>query len=314
MAEHHNFTKGTLNMESKLDRIDICVIAHNEELHIANCLSNLQLAITLLPELEVSVFIINNGSTDRSDEIIDAFCRDKSNWMAMHTPIGDKANAFNIGLYKCINYSDSLVIFLDGDCSVVPSSLLEILNSYQAHPDTHLLAGAPRLIGNTSLDTYHKTLKGEALSGALYALTPAFHRAVKAKGFKLPQGLIGDDSLLAWVASHDFRLSNGVIDGKIVGVPGAIFDYHRLVPNSWRNIKLYIRRLKRYSLRHLQQKCIRCYLDQHDSFEHLPQRIEEIYQLYDPAFKRNSFVERLFDGIAEKEIYRKLRAPQKNQQ
>jgi hypothetical protein len=137
----------------------------------------------------------------------------------------------------------------------------------------------------------------------LFALSAKFITIVKAKRFKLPVGLIGDDSLLAWVSSHDFSLSHGVIPGFLVGVANAKFEYHRLAPTSWSNIKLYYRRLTRYSLRHLQQNCIRNFLDEHDNFEKLPEQIETLYPRIEIKFIRNnSLLNRYFDKKAYREI------------
>ena len=147
------------------------------------------------------------------------------------------------------------------------------------------------------------SVAGKALSGNLFALSECFIKTVREKNFKLPVGLIGDDSLLAWVSSHNFKLSHGETAGFLIGVENAQFEYHRLTPTSWSNVKLYYRRLTRYSLRHLQQKCIRSFLDEHDNFEMLPENITELYCLHKPEHLRtNSFINKYFDTKASRQI------------
>ena len=96
-------------------------------------------------------------------------------------------------------------------------------------------------------------------------------------GFKLPIGLIGDDSLLSWVCGNNLSIKNSRNKDSFGHSINSLFYYERLVPNSIKKIRLYIRRLDRYSLRRLQQKCIRAYVDLYD-FSKLPENIDEVYK------------------------------------
>lgn len=279
--------------------IEVCVVAHNEAEFINTCLASIELALSRVPnEILSHVHIINNGSTDNSDIIIDKFCSTRDNYNAVHINLGDKSNAWNVAVYERVQLEDSLIIFVDGDCTVNPESFSAIIDSAIKNPQAYLLAAIPEPLGRYSELITKNTLQGRALSGNFYAITPLFHQKLKLAQFTLPVGLIGDDSLLAWAAQCDFKLSNGVKPGLLVGVDEARFGYHRLVPNSFKNVRMYWRRLNRYSLRHLQQCCIKEYLTlKNDEFASLPNNIEALYAYHSPSHVRsgsplNSFLDK----------------------
>ena len=262
--------------------VEICVVAHNEADFIETCLASIENAISKLPaNIPSLVHVVNNGSNDNSDAIIDRFCRARSNFDAVHITLGDKSNAWNIAMYERVSCDDSLIVFVDGDCTVNTDSLLALTNAANLHSESYILAAIPEPLGRYSATITKNTLEGKALSGNFYAITPFFNSRIKSSNFTLPVGLIGDDSLLAWVAQCDFKLSNGIKENLLIGVEGARFGYHRLIPNSFKNIKMYWRRLQRYSLRHLQQCCIRAYLTlENDDFSSLPSNIKELYRYH----------------------------------
>jgi glycosyltransferase involved in cell wall biosynthesis len=286
----------------KAIQLQICVLAHNEENHIGGCLSSIEKAISHARLTEYTVHILNNGSSDDSQRLCEAFCRDKPNWFPIEIGIGDKANAWDECVYH-LAVANVLTVFLDGDCQMSETTLTAFIHAHNQHPEAYIYAGIPNLQGNNSNLVVKDTLVGKGLSGNLYGLSALFLAQVRNRKFRLPAGLIGDDSLLAWVSTHNFKLSNGFTPGFLVGVEGAKYKYHRLTPTSWSNAKLYLRRLQRYSLRHLQQCCIRSFLDEHDDFEKLPARIEELYPRVDLKFVRNnSILNRYFDKKAYQQI------------
>ncbi|CAA0362981.1 conserved hypothetical protein [Alteromonas infernus] len=285
--------------------IEVCVVAHNEEDFIVSCLESIEVALANIPEpIAFKVHIVNNGSSDSSDSIIDRFCSPRDNFDAKHIRLGDKSNAWNVAIYELVQNSESLIVMVDGDCTISEKSLVSFLEGARLNIDAYLLAAIPKPIGRYSETITRNTLNGKALSGNFYAITPLFHKKIKQTGFKLPVGLIGDDSLLAWVAQCDFKLSNGVKNGLMVGVDGALFGYHRLVPNSFNNIKMYWRRLQRYSLRHLQQNCIKAYLTlENDDFASLPRDVVNLYPYHKPEHIRtDSKLNTLLDTHTSKHI------------
>ena len=205
--------------------VEVCVVAHNEAEFIDTCLVSIASALGQLPsEILSRVHIVNNGSTDNSDIIIDKFCSTKNDaYDAVHIALGDKSNAWNVAFYERVQFEDSLIIFVDGDCTVNPESFSAIIDAAIRNPNAYLLAAIPESIGRYSEIITKNTLQGRALSGNFYAITPLFHKKLKQTQFTLPVGLIGDDSLLAWAAQCDFKLSKGVRHGLLVGVEYARF-------------------------------------------------------------------------------------------
>lgn len=285
--------------------IEVCVVAHNEAQFIETCLGSIEIALSKLPaDYQVNVHIVNNGSTDNSDLIIDAFCAKRSHFDAVHIALGDKSNAWNVAIYERVLSEESLVVFIDGDCTINEGSIEAMVLASDINASAYLLAAVPEPIGRHSENTIKETMAGRALSGNFYGITPLFHGKIKSCDFHLPVGLIGDDSLLAWVASHDFALSNGVQKGKLVGVKQARFGYHRLIPNSLSNIRMYWRRLQRYSLRHLQQCCIKQFLlHEDDKFAALPREISALYRYHLPEhIRQDSLLNNYLDKKSSKQL------------
>jgi hypothetical protein len=279
-------------------QLQICVVAHNEQDHIIGCLESIEKSAQHAQVNEYCVHIINNGSSDNTQQLSDHFCQDKKHWYAHEVSKGDKSNAWNLGVYQYAT-ADVLTVYIDGDCKISLGTLKAFIDAHSNRPNAYIYAAIPITQGNTTEQTIKNTLAGTALSGNLFALSEVFIKTVREKSFKLPVGLIGDDSLLAWVSSHNFKLSNGVIPGFLIGIENAQFEYHRLTPTSWSNIKLYFRRLQRYSLRHIQQNCIRSFLDENNNFELLPDNIESLYSRVDEKYIRNnSLLNKYFDKRA----------------
>ncbi len=263
-------------MSNVAPRISVNVLAYNEEGFIERCLDSIDQAISKHESLVADVNIICNGCRDNTYQVTERYCQTKYGWNVFDVKLGDKANAWNFAIEQA-NRGPILTVFVDGDCTITRESLSSLLNFYNEQPDCYIIAGIPKTQGRTTESTISKTMDGEALSGNFYALTPAFLKKVYELNFRLPVGLIGDDSLLAWVASHDFKLSTGFTRGYMRGCEGMEFSYHRLTPTSLKNILQYFRRLHRYSLRHLQQSAIREHLDRYDRFESLPDHIQHLY-------------------------------------
>jgi glycosyltransferase involved in cell wall biosynthesis len=283
-------------------QLQVCVVAHNEQKHIVACLEHIEIALNHANVTRYGVHIINNGSNDNTQGLSEAFCCDKKQWFAHDVTLGDKSNAWNLGVYHYAT-ENVLTVYVDGDCRITEGTLKAFIQEHQEKPAAYIYAGMPLTKGNTTETTIKNTRAGKALSGNLFALSECFIKTVREKNFKLPVGLIGDDSLLAWVSSHNFKLSLGESAGFLIGVENAQFEYHRLTPTSWSNVKLYYRRLTRYSLRHLQQKCIREHLNKYDDFESLPTNITDLYSLHKPEHKRkNGLLNTFFDYQAANQI------------
>jgi cellulose synthase/poly-beta-1,6-N-acetylglucosamine synthase-like glycosyltransferase len=257
-------------------KIKVCVVAHNEQERIIESLVHLANAINYSKFL-FEVHIVANGCSDYTIPLCESFCKNNSEYFTLHKlKIGDKANAWNYFIYE-VNVDNDFSIFIDGDCYISINALDDMFKIYQNNKKVNSISGFPATIGRGTLKWRENLIEHGETPGNFYSLTPLLLTKIKKLDFKLPFGLIGDDSLLSWVCGNNFTIKN-VRNKNNFGISiNSLFYYERLVPNSIKNIKFYFRRLDRYSLRRLQQKCIREYVDQHD-FLSLPHTINDIYQ------------------------------------
>jgi len=258
-------------------QIDICVVAHNEQERIIESLVHIQNAIQVT-QATVKVAIIANGCSDYTVKQCEYFCTSNTAFTVYDIELGDKANAWNYFVYQVQgNHDEILTIFIDGDCFISSGSLNAMLKAYDENPKVNAIAGYPATVGGDNLVIKKRMLTKGDFAGNFYALTPAFLTKIKSLDFRLPIGLIGDDSLLVWVCGNDLSIKNERNPDNYTTAIAALYYYERLIPSSYKNIRKYLTRLDRYSLRRMQQICIRCYVDEFD-FNSLPHNIEAIYQ------------------------------------
>jgi glycosyltransferase involved in cell wall biosynthesis len=68
----------------------------NEEQHISNCLTSL--LCQTYPSLDYEVIVVDGKSSDRSREIVEAFCREHPNLLCLDNPAAIAPCAMNIGI------------------------------------------------------------------------------------------------------------------------------------------------------------------------------------------------------------------------
>ena len=120
-------------------RVSVVIAARNEQDNIGNILDDL--CRQTYPAEKYSVFVVNDGSTDRTQEIIDSFTQQHSNIRSLsvqHVPKGISPKKF--ALQQAIEQSDSeLVLSTDADCRV-PDTWIETMVSYFT-PETGFVIG-----------------------------------------------------------------------------------------------------------------------------------------------------------------------------
>jgi hypothetical protein len=67
----------------------------------------------------------------------------------------------------------------------------------------------------------------------------------------MPVGYICDDGLIETLAKWDLDPANKPDKSRVVGCADAAYHVHR-----WKDVRLYARRLRRYSLRHFQDRML----------------------------------------------------------
>src|SRR5262249_26507723 len=99
----------------------------------------------------IEIVVIDDGSTDRTKEIVTGF---GSILQYYRKPNGGQASAFNMGIRLC---RGDIICFLDGDDWWHPNKLDTILHTFQKHPairgighsivEVDEVAGNARIIG-----------------------------------------------------------------------------------------------------------------------------------------------------------------------
>jgi len=248
-------------------------MAHNEERRIAACLASLPLG-----RADVTVHVVVNGSTDRTAEIARGFAG-----ITVHDwPEGGKARSWNRFVLDSPELNPSYWVFVDGDAEAVPGSV-EALVAALAQ-DQHANAASALPCNGRGAGRYRaEMLREHGLFGDLYALSGAFVARMRASGIRLPEDLIGDDSLIGSLAKTDLAAESDWQDTRVVPVVAAGFlcEPTRLSPASLRN---QYRRMINYGVRHFQNRIVTAIM-RGPGPSALPARMADLYPQWLARFR-----------------------------
>lgn len=250
----------------------VVVFAHNESRRIVACLEALRLS-PLLPD--TTCYVLANGCTDDTVACVIEYAQTAPWVKVIDLEIGDKANAWNYFVHE-IAPDAEIYFFTDGDCQVEKGALQE-LEAYLLK-DRHInaVSGVPSL-RNVSLGIFRREIVAEGgFAGNLYALSQDFVARLRAQRVRLPQGLIGDDSLIGALALWNLDPSTRWNHDLVRIVPSATFQYESIIRASFHDPMFYIRRLRRYSLRYFQNQLIKSRIKQ-SGLSILPYHVNTLY-------------------------------------
>ena len=277
----------------------IAVFAHNESRKVLGCLEALRLS-PMLPN--TTCYVIANGCTDDTVAHVTEYAL-KEPWVkVIALEIGDKANAWNHFVHELAPEAESY-FFTDGDCQVENGSLQHLEESLLSDRNVNAASGVPSH-HNISLGIFrHDITTHGGFAGNLYALSQDFVGRLRAQRVRLPRGLIGDDSLVGALALWNLDPSSGWNYDHVRIVPTATFRYESIILASLFDPTFYIRRLRRYSLRHFQNQLIRARIKPL-GLSVLPDHIETLYQdaRNDELIPRSSLRYYIFDRWAVRAI------------
>jgi glycosyltransferase involved in cell wall biosynthesis len=225
-------------------RIVVGVLAHNEERRIGACLASLPLG-----DPAVDVHVVVNGSSDRTAEIARGFAG-----VTVHDwPQGGKARSWNRFALDTPGIAGDVFVFVDGDAEVAPGSIAALAEAL-ADPAVNAAAAMP-MNGRRAGRYRAEMAAGHGLFGDLYALSGGFVARLRASGIRLPEDLIGDDSLIGALAKTDLGDESDWREARLRPVAGAGFlcEPTRLSPASLRG---QYRRMINYSVRHFQNRIV----------------------------------------------------------
>lgn len=250
----------------------VAVFAHNESRRIIACLEALRLS-PLLPD--TVCYVIANGCTDDTVALATEYARTALWVKVIDLKIGDKANAWNYFVHEIAAEAKSY-FFTDGDCQIESGALQYLEECLLSDPHINAVSGIPSP-RNLSLGIFRSAITSEGgLAGNLYALSQDFITRVRAKHMRLPHGLIGDDSLVGALALWNLDPTTQWNHNLARVAPSATFRYESVLLASLYDPMFYVRRLKRYSLRHFQNQLIRPRIKQ-QGLQALPCHINTLY-------------------------------------
>ncbi len=231
-------------------KIVVAVMAHNEERRIGACLASLP-----LDDPAVAVHVVVNGSRDRTAAIARELGQNQDQGrITVHDwPEGGKARSWNRFVLDTPGIAGDAFVFVDGDAEVTPGSIFALAQSL-ADPAVNAASGMPQN-GRNAAQYRAEMIASHGMFGDLYALSGAFVEKFRASGVRLPEDLIGDDSLIGALATTDLADESDWRSARIsVSLEaGFLCEPTRLSLASLRN---QYRRMINYSVRHFQNRII----------------------------------------------------------
>ncbi|MDP5030333.1 glycosyltransferase family A protein [Paraglaciecola sp.] len=274
--------------------VQICVMAYNLEKEIYNSLTSI---IAASDELNIRVFVMVNGCKDQTLKECQRFAEHDRRVIPVDIKLGDKANAWNEFVYNFYQ-AGAIPVFLDGDLIFEQNAINHIVTHFNNQANVNAVSSFP-WAGGRSAKTWRETLlKNHEFTGNLYLLSPVFLTKIKNLNVKLPVGLIGDDSMLGYLSATDVCAGTDLPKERISVCQNAIFYYPRLNWRKYDDIRLYLRRRVRYSMRKYQQNEIVKNLKAH-GYKAMPEKAVDAF-IQNPTALTLSFngLNTLFDWIA----------------
>lgn len=249
----------------------VCIFAHNEERLLPRCLGALEAAAC---GMRLQVHVIVNGATDDTAKAAHAVAAIDRRVHVHETPVADKATAWNDYVHRIAGDAD-MHIFIDGDVAPAPGAIPALAATFEANPLAYAAAALPGS-GRSRRAWSRRLFASQDISGNLYALSRKGFKAIIERNIRLPFGAKGEDGILNYLMHTDFE--GGHYDGhrdRVAVAAGALFIFDPLGPNA-RDLKIYRRRLKRYSERHFQKQILYRMLKS-KGLGAMPENIYDIY-------------------------------------
>jgi glycosyltransferase involved in cell wall biosynthesis len=253
----------------------VCIFARNEERTLVQCAGALNAAGL---EANGRIHILVNGCTDQTAQTARMLAAADTRIIVHELPVGDKANAWNEYVHRIADPDVEVHVFMDGDVRASERAISALSIALAASPESFAAAAFP-VTGRSQRDWARLLLTQNYLSGNLYALSSKGIAAFRAKQVRLPFGAKGEDGLITYLLLTD--LEGGENDRhthRIAMADQSTFEFESLRLNL-RDLKIYQRRLRRYSERHFQKQVLYKILKS-EGVKAMP---DTIYEIYTPA-------------------------------
>ena len=257
-------------------RWPVMVLAHNEERHITACLDSIFAAD---PERKFEVFVMANGCTDRTEEIVRRYGEKRPEVNLVSIALGDKCNAWNVFVHETVPAhcpGRDVYFFMDGDARAVRGSFSVMARTLEESAHAHAASAVPASGRNAARDR-REMLEEHGLVANLYALRGGFVGRLRRMAVRIPLKLEGDDGLLGalikWNLAPDRQ---GFDHGRIIPCADAGFEFESMSPfrpSAW---KSYWKRAVRYGRRRYEFQLLGSVLKS-EGIAGLPTDITEFY-------------------------------------
>lgn len=254
----------------------VMVLAHNEERHIENCLDSIFAAD---PDRRFEVYVMANGCTDRTEDIVIAYGRRRPEVKLVSIKMGDKCNAWNVFIHETIPAhcpGRDIYYFMDGDATAAEGAFKAMARGLDRTPYAHAAAGVP-LTGRNAQSDREAMLREHALVANLYALRGTFVERLRAGQVRVPLKLEGDDGMIGAFVKWDLQpVTNGTDDERIVVCADAGFRYESFTMLSPRDWKTYWKRCVRYGRRNYEFRLLGPLIES-QGMSAVPRDVQDIY-------------------------------------
>jgi glycosyltransferase involved in cell wall biosynthesis len=230
---------------SKTPAIIVAVLAHNEERRIGPCLASLPLG---RPGIEAHVIV--NGSCDRTAAIARSFPATVHDW-----PEAGKSRSWNRFLLDTPDLAAGVFVFVDGDAEVTVGSVEALAALLAANPAANAVAGLP-CNGRRAVAYRAGLIAEHGMFGDLYALSGGFVARFRESGIRLPEDLVGDDSLIGALAKTGLACESDWREDRLLPCLDAGFLCAPTQVLSPASLSAQYRRTVNYSVRHFQNRII----------------------------------------------------------
>jgi glycosyltransferase involved in cell wall biosynthesis len=279
----------------------VMVLAHNEERHIKRCLDSIFAAD---PDLPFAVFVMANGCTDRTEEIVARYAEQRPEVHLVSIALGDKCNAWNVFIHETVPTrcpGRDVYFFMDGDARAVPGSLTAMARALKENAYANAASAAPASGRNAARDR-RGLMRAHGLVANLYALRGHFVERLRRMGVRLPLKMEGDDGLLGALIKWDLAPERQGFDlGRIAPCAEAGFEFESLSPFRLAEWKGYWKRSVRYGRRRYEFQLLATVLKS-KGVSGLPEDITELYKRAEALSLRWDGVHTLANAVALRQM------------
>jgi glycosyltransferase involved in cell wall biosynthesis len=229
-------------------RYRVAVFARNEEKHIVSAL--LALLRACPSERDLQIYVLVNGCTDRTLQVVQDFARTHTEVSVVELPFGDKSHAWNAYVYEIADDSPCH-FFTDSDVECSPGALERMQSALLANVGAMAIGGVP--MSGRHRDQYLRYMKEwHWLFGNLYAIRNTQLVKLRNAGARLPIGLCGSDHFVSKLAAAGSLAPTVLAWEQNTYRADAGYVFRSLNPFRWRDVKIYAKRRTTYALRQLQ--------------------------------------------------------------